>query len=289
VIRAFTWIAVAYLIAGAVALAIAIPLRSEHPILVAGAADLGATIAIFAFSLWFRNSSFYDAYWSVAPILIALYWWLSAPDSGGDPTRRILVFTLVGLWGARLTCNWARGWRGLGHQDWRYTNLERQTGRAYWPVSFLGIHLFPTVMVFLGCLPLFSTLAEPARPLGSWDLAAAGITGFAIWLEATADRQLRRFATASHPPGEFLKSGLWAWCRHPNYLGEILFWWGLLAFSLAAGVASWWTAVGAIAITLMFRFVSIPMIDRRMIERRPAYADHAARTSALLPRRRAVG
>jgi steroid 5-alpha reductase family enzyme len=288
VIRAFTWIAVAYLVAGAVALAVAMALRGEHPILVAAAADLAATIAIFGFSRAFRNSSFYDAYWSVAPIAIAFYWWLSAPESGADPVRRFLVLFLVSLWGIRLTANWARGWRGLGHQDWRYTNLQEQTGRAYWAVSLFGIHLFPTVMVFLGCLPLFPALAGPVRPFGVLDLVAAGVTGFAVWLETTADRQLRRFTTASHPSEEFLRSGLWAWCRHPNYLGEILFWWGLLAFSLAAGVVAWWTAAGAVAITVMFRVVSLPMIERRMIERRPAYAEYARRTTALLPRRPAA-
>jgi steroid 5-alpha reductase family enzyme len=282
--RAFGWIAVAYLTAGAVAIAVAIALRGEHPILVAGAADLAATVAVFGFSRAFRNSSFYDAYWSVAPIAIALYWWLSAPESGAGSLRPLLILVLVSLWGARLTANWARGWRGLDHQDWRYANLRRQTGRAFWLVSFLGIHLFPTAVVFLGCLPLFTALAEPARPLGALDLVAAGLTGFAIWLEATADRQLRRFKTASHPPGEFLRSGLWAWCRHPNYLGEILFWWGLLAFSLAAGRAPWWVFAGAISMTVMFHVVSIPMIDRRMLESRPAYADHIRRTPALLPR-----
>ena len=119
-------------------------------------------------------------------------------------------------------------------------------------------------------------------------LLAAGITGFAIWLEATADQQLRRFTTTAHPRGEFLRSGLWAWCRHPNYLGEILFWWGLLAFSLAAGHAPWWAFLGAISMTVMFHVVSIPMIDRRMIASRPAYADHIERTPALLPRRPAT-
>jgi steroid 5-alpha reductase family enzyme len=285
VIRAFTWIAVAYLVAGAGAVAVAIALPGQHPILVAGAADLAATVAIFAFSLALRNSSFYDPYWSVAPIPIAFYWWFSAPDCGGALVRRVLALALVSLWGIRLTTNWARGWRGLAHQDWRYTDLAKRTGRAYWGVSFLGIHLFPTVMVFLGCLPLFPVLAESVRPLGALDLVAASLTGSAIVLEAAADQQLFRFRAASHPPGEFLRSGLWAWCRHPNYLGEILFWWGLFAFSLASGLASWWTAAGAIAITLMFRVVSIPMIERRMRERRPGYAEHARRTSILLPRR----
>jgi steroid 5-alpha reductase family enzyme len=84
------------------------------------------------------------------------------------------------------------------------------------------------------------------------------------------------------PPAGIPSLSLWAWCRHPNYW-EILFWWGLFAFSLASGLASWWTAAGAIAITLMFRVVSIPMIERRMRERRPGYAEHAERTSMLLP------
>jgi steroid 5-alpha reductase family enzyme len=284
VTRAFTWVAVAYAAAGVVALAVGIALQGEHPILVAGAADLAATVAVFAFSVAFRNSSFYDAYWSVAPIPIALYWWLSAPDASGAVARRLLLVVLVVAWGVRLTANWARGWRGLAHQDWRYVDIRERTGRAFWPVSFLGIHLFPTVVVFLGCLPLYAALAEPDRPLGALDLSAALVTGVAIWLEATADRQLRRFKTSPHPAGEFLRSGVWAWCRHPNYLGEILFWWGLFGFSLAAGAFSWWTPVGAIVITLMFLGVSLPMMEARMRERRPGYAAYAERTSMLLPR-----
>ena len=45
--------------------------------------------------------------------------------------------------------------------------------KVYDPVSLLGIHLFPTVVVFLGCLPLFPALAEPVRPLGALDLVFA--------------------------------------------------------------------------------------------------------------------
>ena len=44
-------------------------------------ADIAATIAIFVFSRVYKNSSFYDAYWSVIPPLIALYWALEATAS----------------------------------------------------------------------------------------------------------------------------------------------------------------------------------------------------------------
>ncbi len=60
-------------------------------------------------------------------------------------------------------------------------------------------------------------------------------------------------------------------------------WWGLCLFGLAAHPA-WWTAAGAVAITLMFVFVSIPMIDQRMLARRPDYAAKMQTVPALVPR-----
>ena len=54
-------------------------------------ADIAATIAIFVFSRLYKNSSFYDAYWSVIPPLIALYWAMEATASGIDSTRVWLV------------------------------------------------------------------------------------------------------------------------------------------------------------------------------------------------------
>jgi steroid 5-alpha reductase family enzyme len=37
------------------------------------------------------------------------------------------------------------------------------------------------------------------------------------------------------------------------------------------------------AITLMFVFASIPMIDRRALGRKPGYAEHMRRVPALIP------
>ena len=42
-------------------------------------ADALATLVIFAFSRAYRNSSFYDAYWSVIPPLLLAYWWWQGP------------------------------------------------------------------------------------------------------------------------------------------------------------------------------------------------------------------
>ena len=280
--RDFSWIIAAYVVAFVGAIVVSVLTDWQHPIAVAFAADVAATVIVFAFSLAFGNSSFYDAYWSVAPIPIVFYWALGCVPEV-DHLRQMIVIALVCLWGARLTYNWARGWGGLGHEDWRYVDLRRQTGAAYWLVSFIGLHMMPTLQVFLGCLSLYSSVAVGARPFGVLDGIAVLITGGAIWIEARADKELVRFRRSKPPAEAILDSGLWAHSRHPNYFGEMSFWWGLYVFGLAAAPSYWWTIVGPLAITLLFRFASLPLIENRMLQRRPGFAAHQQRVSMVIP------
>lgn len=281
---AFAWVVVAYAVAGLVAALVANACGGAPTWVIVAAADGAATVAVFVFSRIFDNSSFYDPYWSVAPMVIAPALALGAAAPGVPLARQILVIVLVLVWGARLTHNWARSWRGLGHEDWRYVDLRRTMGRAYWLVSLLGLHAMPTLSVLLGCLALLPALCTGTRPLGALDALALVITAGAIGIEATADEQLRTFRHKNAVPGRIMASGLWGRCRHPNYLGEIGFWWGLFGFALAADPAAWWAVAGPLFITGLFVFISIPLIDRRSLARRPGYAEHIARVPALVPR-----
>ena len=246
-------------------------------------ADIAATVAIFVFSRLYKNSSFYDAYWSVIPPLIALYWTMAATVQGIDMTRAWLVVILVWLWGVRLTANWATFWPGLEHEDWRYGPIKTNAGKWNALADFSAIHLFPTVIVFAACLPIYAAVAMDARPLNALDYLAAAVTLIAILIELVSDIQLHRFLT-HRKPGEIMKTGLWALSRHPNYFGEWLFWAGLALFGLAAVPSAWWWVLpGAIAMLVMFLVASIPMIDKRSVERRPEYQAHMARVSGFVP------
>jgi steroid 5-alpha reductase family enzyme len=243
-------------------------------------ADAVATAVVFAFSFVVDNSSVYDPYWSVAPIVIA--GWLAATGHG-PAARRALVLLLVLAWALRLTWNWLRSWTGLDHEDWRYVDLRRKTGPGYWLVSALGLHFMPTVAVFLGLLPLGPAL-DGVAPLGALDALAFVVTGGAVLLETVADEQLRAFRRQKRDGDAIMAAGLWAHSRHPNYLGEVSFWWGLYLFGLAGGGGAWWTVAGAAWITIMFVFISVPMLDKRSVARRPAYADHMRAVPGLVPR-----
>ncbi len=281
-----------YALAAAAAFATAAALPDAwSPILTALVADVVATVVVFAASAVLVNASLYDPYWSVAPPVIAAAWMASDGASGGDDARAVVVLVLVTLWGVRLTANWATGWRGLGHEDWRYADLRDgpRGGLPFWAVNLLGIQLMPTLLVFLGMLSVWPAVAHGGHGFGVLDVVATVVTLAAIATETIADLQLRAFARdpgrRSGPPA-IADRGLWAWSRHPNYLGQIGFWWGLWLFGLAADPGWWWTVTGPLAMVGLFVFVSIPLMDARSLRRRPGYAEHMAAVRALIPRHR---
>jgi steroid 5-alpha reductase family enzyme len=278
--RALAAVSLAYLAGLLVALAAGWALRDQSPIAVAGLADLAATLVVFGFSVRHNNSSVYDPYWSLAPIPIAAYW--ASCASAGPTLRAIVVLVLVAAWGFRLTANWVARWRGLGDEDFRYAEIRTRTGRLYWPVSLFAIHLLPTGWVFLGLVAAWPALGTDGRAPGLLDLLALAVTATGIAIEAIADRQLRRFLRARRDASAVLDTGLWGLSRHPNYFGEITFWWGLWLFGVAANPGWVGSLVGPLSITLLFVLVSVPWMDRRMLSRHPAWAARM-RTSALVP------
>ena len=246
-------------------------------------ADVLATLVIFVFSRAYRNSSFYDAYWSVIPPLLLFYWWSqAAPDV--DPLRCWLVAGVVLFWAIRLTGNWIRGFPGLHHEDWRYPMFRERAGRLEFLADLVAIHLIPTLQVFVGMLPVYVAVTRPGQgvPWLAWLAAAIGVA--AVVLEYVADQQMFDFAK-TRQPGAAMDRGLWAWSRHPNYFGEFAFWFALALFGVSAAPAeAWWLFVGAALMLALFVFASIPMMEERSLARRPEYQQVIDRVSRFVPR-----
>ncbi len=274
--RSFTYVALVYVGALGAAFAIVHSMTTLDPLWSVALADLAATIVVFVGSRRANNSSIYDAYWSVLPMAIAIWLASQAPQLN---LRGYLALAAVQVWGLRLTVNWARGWAGLGHEDWRYVDMRKTTGKLYWVASFFGLHFFPTVLTFLGgtsLLPAFNSAAA----VSATDAVATVVVFAAIAIEWIADEQLRAFR-AGNPTGA-CNVGLWKYSRHPNYFGEIFFWVGLWLFGVSAG-APVWMVVGPLAMFALFLFASIPMAEKRALARRPEYAERIAKVSMLVP------
>lgn len=279
--RALVWIVISYMLA-IFAGGASLYLVDYNPLLDIFIADLIATAVIFAFSRWFKNSSFYDAYWSVIPPLIALYW-LAVTSVEPPPARTLLMLGLILYWATRLTLNWAVHWHGMEHEDWRYVMLKQKNPRTEFFIDLAGIHLFPTFQVFASMLPVYAVLCLSDAPFNWLDIVAALVTFSAITIQMLSDFQLHEF-NANKKPGECIRVGFWGWSRHPNYFGEIGFWFGLFLFGLAAFPQGWyWIGLGFVAMTLMFLFASIPMMEKRSLARRPNYQEVIDSVSMLIP------
>ena len=280
--RDFLIIAAGYVAAIAAAI-LTIMVMDAHPLMEVLVADLVATLVIFAFSLIFANASFYDAYWSVAPPVIAFYF--LTLDGDAELLRQLLVMLVVLLWAVRLTANWAHGWTGMQHEDWRYLDLAESSGRLWWLVSLTGVHVFPTLMVYAGCIALYPALTVGVQPLGWLDGAALAVGIGAVWLEFQADRELHGFRATRSSRAEVLDTGVWAWCRHPNYLGEIGFWLSIYLFGLSAWGGSYpWSWLGPVTMLVLFIGISIPMIEKKLAGDKPGYEAYRKRTKMLIPR-----
>jgi len=277
----FLVIIITYSLALALALITATIFNFLHPFLIVLIADLIGTMVVYLISTFYDNASLYDPYWSVAPIIIALYFFIRNPLEG-ILARKIILLSLTCIWGFRLTWNWASNWKGLTHEDWRYRMYRENNVNMFWLINLFGIQLMPTFLVYLGCLSLFPTLCYECSLFNLIDVIAISITGSAIIIESVADKQLRNFINTRESYQKIMKEGLWKYSRHPNYFGEITFWWGIYLFALASNLAFWWTIIGPIAITILFNFVSIPLMDNRNLKRRPNYKEHIEKTSKLI-------
>ena len=238
-------------------------------------ADAAATVLTFIFSLIFRNASVYDPYWSVQPIVI-----LAAFAVGKTMTvERVLLLVAVCFWGIRLTANWAYTFGNLTHQDWRYTMLKEKTGIFYPVINFVGIHMVPTLVVYGCTLPAVYAFLQD----GSWNVGSILFflvsVGAAV-LQGTADIQMHKFR--KNRTGPFNRNGLWKYSRHPNYLGEITMWWGVALAVICVHPGAWYLCAGAVANTVLFLVVSIPMADNRQA-RKEGFAEYKAQTRMLLP------
>ena len=246
-------------------------------------ADVLGTLVIFGFSRRYRNSSFYDAYWSVAPPLMLFYWWY-AGGLGADEIQCWLVSVVVVVWAVRLTVNWALSFPGLHHEDWRYGMLRDQAGRFSFVADLVAIHLIPTAQVFLGMIPVYVAVTTSGDNLLWLSGIACALGLSAVLLELVADGQMRRFVS-DRSPGQTMDQGLWSWSRHPNYFGEFSFWFALALFGVAASPADvWWLFAGAAAMLAMFLGASIPMMEERSLQRRPGYQDVIDRVPRFVPR-----
>jgi steroid 5-alpha reductase family enzyme len=245
---------------------------------------LGVNWIVFLPAAYLETERFYDLTGSLTFLLAVAASLLAAATAGTLDVPAVLVGAAVAAWALRL------GYFLVGRihragSDRRFDEMKRV------PARFLVAWTLQGLWVFVTLLAASAFIAARARPAGmTWTMGLGLLMwafGFAV--EIVADRQKAAFAATPENRGRFIRTGLWAWSRHPNYFGEIVLWTGLFLAGLGVWEgAQWITALSPLFVALLLTRVSgIPMLERRAEERwgsDPDYQAYTAKTPVLIPR-----
>lgn len=246
-----------------------------------------------------HNVSQVDKLWSIMPIIYA---WVMAWYGGWQP-RFVIMAVLVTAWGLRLSYNfWRRGGYSLipwqGEEDYRWSVLRAKpplNNRVAWTLFHLFfITLYQQSLILLFCLPMLIALENQDGPLRWYEFVPAAAMLTFIIAETIADQQQYEFQTekyrrlkAGEQPGPyshgFVRSGLWAWCRHPNYACEQLIWVSFYFFSVAAtGRYINWSMAGCVLLMLLF-LGSSDFSEKISASKYPEYRAYQSSTPRFWP------
>jgi steroid 5-alpha reductase family enzyme len=231
-------------------------------------------------SIIIKNVSIVDLFWGFGFVITSFYYFLKTEGSG---PRKIILMSLVAIWGLRLSAYLA--WRNIGKgEDFRYREFRKKYGETrYWWISFFQTFLLQGVLMWLISLPLLGAqYSGQNNQIGFFDLA-----GIAFWLigfsfEAGGDYQLANFKADSSNKGKVLNTGFWRYTRHPNYFGDASVWWGYGVISIAAG--SYIPVIGAMIMTaLIIKVSGVALLEKSLKDTKPQYREYIKKTSAFLP------
>jgi len=234
---------------------------------------------LWLISIKIRNVSIVDLFWGFGFAVAGAVYFIFTE---GFETRKILLMTMVAIWGLRLSIYLA--WRNIGKgEDFRYQKFRKDFGEdRYWWYSFFSVFLLQGVLMWLISVPLLGAQFYAGNSLGILDLI-----GIVIWIigfvfEAGGDIQLARFKANPANKGKVLDTGFWHYTRHPNYFGDAAVWLGYGLICISAG--SYFSILGSILMSaLIIKVSGVALLEKTLNTTKPGYREYVRRTSAFVP------
>ena len=228
----------------------------------------------------YDTEHFFDLTGSITYLVVII----SAVKLSGEPTTRaLLVASMVIIWAVRLGSFLFTRIQYAGKDD-RFDVIKANTYRFFLTWTLQGLWVVLTAACALAIIT-----GGNDKPIG-----LLGFMGIALWfigllIEVIADSQKSAFRKNPENQGKFIKEGLWAWSRHPNYFGEILLWIGVAL--LAIPVLHDWQFVTLISpvfvYVLIYHISGVKGLESKAEKRWGSDSDYQAykaSTPILIPR-----
>lgn len=225
-----------------------------------------------------RTEIYFDLTGSITYVAMVL---LAITLSGHTDMRSLVLTGCVLIWAGRLGPFLFQRVKTAG-EDRRFRAMKES-----FPMFFMTWTLQGTWVFVTACCALAAITSTSVLPVGFlfWMGLVLWIFGFTI--EVIADRQKTAFRAEPENQNRFIRTGLWAWSRHPNYFGEIVLWMGVaLMAAPALSGGQFVTLISPLFVVFLLTFVS----GVRMLEARgnkqwgddPEYQQYKAQTPVLM-------
>ncbi len=234
---------------------------------------------VFVIALYRKDYSVIDIAWGLGFVVVSA---LALTLNRSPDTRSLVVFGLIAIWGFRLGGFLLIRNLKKGTEDPRYASMRAQWGRWTNVHAYFKIFLTqPLILLFIS-FPTSLTMSRSTIPWNALDTIAVALALSGWLIETLADYQMSVFKKDPQNKNKFIRIGLWKWSRHPNYFGEMLFWWGMGFFALNS-VYPWGAFLGAFMISyLLVKVTGAPMLESNY-SKRPGFEDYLKETNAFLP------
>lgn len=255
---------------------------------------LNVCILFWVISLLQNSTWLIDPYWTIIPVMNTHYYF-HHPLAQAPSVRSVLTVALMWIWSFRLTHSYFRReeWNFGAREDWRFTKMKQDYPKIWWWLQFFACYLSQQLFLIGIALPMYPICADPlasTSPLQFFDYAGVALSLFGIIYAAFADTQLRAFMinnedrkAKGEKPILIMEQGVWRYSRHPNYVGEQCWWWGLAL--MAHGLGYTWMISGAFVNSLCLAAVTV-MVEQRMLaqsHRIAAFRQYQKTTSVWIP------
>ena len=242
--------------------------------------DVISTIVIWFIGVLINTASIYDPYWSVQTPIIIICLLIKYQNLN---VGNLIYLELILFWGIRLTYNYTKTFHDISYIDWRYKQIKEKTGKLYQVVNLLGICLVPTIIVYAASIPSFLFVIDNLK-FEYIQIIGYTVILISVFIEMKADIDLHEFKKIRNDRNEIIRIGLWKYSRHPNYFGEICFWYGVaMVYVFCDFTKNWYYIFGAVLDNALFLGISIPLAEKNLRTYKDGYDEYKKNTSMLIP------
>ncbi len=233
-------------------------------------------VLLFLLSIRLKDNSIVDIFWWIGFLIVATVLFFGAWDYS---LGKIIVLLLITVWSLRISIHIGKKKIWKKWEDPRYAAWRKQW-KHFYIRSIFQVYILQMVLLLIVSLPLYIIFSSGEMNnifllMSGWVISTVGLI-----YETIADWQLDRYIKDSPPKNMIYTGWLFKYSRHPNYLWEMVFWWGIMVISLQF----WYLGLlGFLTISTLLLFVSGVSMKELRYQKKDNWEQYKNNTPKFIP------